>query len=151
MLLYVMRHGDAVQFAPTDAQRLLSDYGREQAARMLEHFRQQLPSRVIASPYLRAQETCRIVCDGLGIQAFETVAGITPEADPLTVIRLLQAYENESLLMVSHQPLVSSLLGLLIDGDIAGGYMMGTASVACLQLNHASPGQATLLWLQHAG
>ena len=150
MLLYIMRHGDAVQFAKTDAERSLSDLGRGQAARMVPHFTQQLPSRVIASPYLRAQQTCDIVCNGLGITGFDTVNGITPDDDPFEVMRLLIPHEKETLLMVSHQPLVSSLVGLLVDGTVAGGYMMGTASVACLSLDVVSPGQATLQWLRHA-
>jgi phosphohistidine phosphatase SixA len=51
--------------------------------------------------------------------------------------------------MVSHQPLVGALLGLLVEGDMAGGYMMGTASVALLSCPHVGVGQARLHWLQH--
>lgn len=151
MLLYVMRHGDAIQFARTDAERPLSPLGQRQAARMVGHIRDALPSRVIASPYLRAQQTCGIVCEGLGIAQFDTINGITPDNDPLAVMRLLQEYEQHTLLMVSHQPLVSALVALLVDGDINGGYSMGTASVACLQLDQVGPGQGQLKWLRHAG
>lgn len=150
MLLYVMRHGDAVQFARTDAERPLSDWGREQASKMVPHLTQCLPTRIIASPYLRAQQTARIVCDGLKVESFETVTGITPESDPFLALRQLQAFENEVLLMVSHQPLVSSLIGLLVDGHLAGGYMMGTASIAHLSLDMVGPGHARLEWLRHA-
>lgn len=150
MQLYIMRHGDAIQYARTDAERPLSDLGRRQAEAMAQCFKTVPPSRIIASPYLRAQQTCSIVCEALGNKTFETVDGITPDVDPLGVVRLLQPYENETLLMVSHQPLVSALIGLLVQGDMAGGYMMGTASVAFLQMDTPGAGQATLQWLRHA-
>ena len=103
-----------------------------------------------ASPYLRAQQTCAIVCESLGIKHFDTVDGITPDVDPNGVIQLLQSYESETLLMVSHQPLVGSLVSLLVQGNMEGGFMMGTASVACLQLDQLGAGQAALQWLRHA-
>lgn len=150
MRLYIMRHGDALQFARTDAERPLSERGRRQASSMVPCFSAWLPEKVIASPYVRAQQTCSIVCEGLGISRFDTVEGITPDCDPHDALRVLQRYENEGvLLMVSHQPLVSALVALLVDGAINGGYMMGTAAVACLEADHLSPGQATLQWLRH--
>lgn len=152
MLLYIMRHGDAVSFARTDAERSLSELGARQAANMVSCFQEVPPARVIASPYLRAQQTCSIVCEGLGVGQFDTVNGITPDVDPHAVVRLLQDYEQEpSLLMVSHQPLVSALIALLVDGSTTGGYAMGTASVACLDMEIPAAGQATLQWLRHAG
>lgn len=151
MHLYIMRHGDAIPFARTDAERPLSETGCRQAAAMASCFLPMLPARVIASPYLRAQQTCSIVCESLGIRHFDTVDGITPDVDPHAVVRLLQDYQHEeSLLMVSHQPLVSTLIALLVDGSMAGGYMMGTASVACLHMDMLEAGQATLQWLRHA-
>ena len=150
MDLYVMRHGDAVMQARADAERPLSELGERQAALMVPHMQTLLPTRVIASPYLRAQQTARIVCDGLGLSGFDTVETITPEGDPFQVLRMLEDYEQDVLLMVSHQPLVGALLGLLVDGDLAGGHMMGTASVACLRLDVPGPGQADLAWLRHA-
>lgn len=149
MQLYIMRHGDAVMHARTDAERPLSETGRQQAAAMVNHIRDLLPARVIASPYLRAQQTARIVCDGLGIPEFETVEHITPESDPFIALRQIERCQSDSLLMVSHQPLVGALLGLLVEGDMAGGYMMGTASVALLSCPHVGVGQARLHWLQH--
>lgn len=150
MRLYVMRHGDAIQYARTDAERPLSELGRRQAAGMVCHLQDEPPARVIASPYVRAQQTCSIVCEGLGIDRFETVPGITPDSDPVQVVKLLERYDGNSLLMVSHQPLVSTLIALLVDGSISGGYMMGTASIACLEFEMVGNGQAHLQWLCHA-
>lgn len=150
MYLYIMRHGDAIQYARTDAERPLSEQGRRQAASMVPCFNRR-PERVIASPYVRAQQTSAIVCEGLGIEGFETVEGIIPDGDPHEVVRLLRRYESDDvLLMVSHQPLVSALIALLVDGVVNGKYMMGTASVACLQTEVIAPGQATLQWLRHS-
>lgn len=151
MQLYIMRHGDALQYARTDAERPLSDLGRRQAAAMASCFLAVPPTRIICSPYLRAQQTCSILCEALGNKSFDTVDGITPDVDPMRVVHLLQPYSSETLLMVSHQPLVSALIGLLVQGDMASGYMMGTASVAFLQMDTPGVGQATLHWLRHAG
>lgn len=150
MRLYVMRHGDAIPYARTDAERTLSELGRRQAARMVRHLLSEPPTRVIASPYVRAQQTCSIVCEGLGIDHFETVPGITPDNDPFQVVKLLQRYDTSRLLMVSHQPLVSTLIALLVDGNITERYMMGTASIACLDSEVLGIGQAHLQWLCHA-
>ena len=149
MRLYIMRHGDAIQYARTDAERPLSEVGRAQAAHMVPHIRLEPPLRVIASPYLRAQQTARIVCDGLGIASFETVDNIIPDSDPFDALRAIDLHQDDPLLMVSHQPLVGALLGLLLDGHVDGGHMMGTASVALLSCPHVSPGQGQLQWLQH--
>lgn len=149
MQLYIMRHGDAVQYARTDAERPLSELGRQQVARMLEHIRLKPPVRVIASPYLRAQQTARILCDGLGIVPLETVDGITPDSDPFEALKQIDLHQADPLLMVSHQPLVGSLLGLLLEGSVSAGQMMGTASVALLSCDQVGPGLASLQWLQH--
>ncbi|NPU93410.1 MAG: phosphohistidine phosphatase SixA [Gammaproteobacteria bacterium] len=149
MQLYIMRHGDAVQYARTDADRPLSDLGRQQVVRMLDHIRLKPPVRVIASPYLRAQQTARILCDGLGIVPLETVDGITPDNDPFEALKKIEQYQADPLLMVSHQPLVGSLLGVLLEGSVSAGQMMGTGSVALLSCPCIGAGQAQLQWLQH--
>lgn len=149
MQLYIMRHGDALLHARTDAERPLSDKGRRQAAAMVNHFLPALPGRVIASPYLRAQETCSIICEGLRIRQFDTVDGITPDDDPFSAIRLLQNHETDTLLMVSHLPLVASLVSLLVDGHLQGDYRMGTASLALLEADTLAIGMARLRWLRH--
>jgi len=150
MQLYIMRHGDALMQAQTDAERPLSDHGKAQVAKMVPHLEHLIPANVIASPYLRAQQTARIVCDGLGLKGFEIQDTITPEGDPFAVLRLLESRRDDSLLLVSHQPLVGILLGLLVDGDMASGYMMGTASVAAMNMSYVGPGQAELAWLRHS-
>ena len=152
MQLYVMRHGDALMQAPTDAQRPLSDRGRQQVNGMVDHLLPVLPTCVIASPYVRAQQTANLICDGLGLSSHQLQQAdyITPDSDPFRVLRELEPYSREVLLMVSHQPLVGTLLSLLLDGVLVGDYMMGTASLACLQLENIGAGQAQLQWLRHA-
>lgn len=149
MRFYIMRHGDAISHARTDAERPLSDKGRAQVAQMAEHFQAERPARVVASPYLRAQQTARLLCDALGIGHFDTVEDITPDSDPFAALAALEPHAVDGLLMVSHQPLVGSLLGLLVEGAMTEGGVMGTASVAALQLPQLGVGLAQMQWLRH--
>lgn len=151
MLLYIMRHGDALSQAKTDAERPLSDFGKSQAQTMVQCFAELPPTRLIASPYLRAQETAKIVKNGLvnlgtDLQ-LETVEFITPNKPAGAVIKKLEQFPSERLLMVSHQPLVGTLLTLLTEGH-SMGYPVNTASVACLELDELGIGMATLRWLK---
>ena len=125
MQLYIMRHGDAVMQAPTDAQRPLSDRGRKQVAAMARHFLPLLPTRVLVSPYIRAQQTAAILCESLVLNGGQLRHAdfITPDGDPFQVVQELEPYSSDVLLMVSHQPLVGTLLSLLLDGALTGDYM----------------------------
>ena len=152
MQLYIMRHGDAVMQAPTDAQRPLSEKGRRQVASMAGFLKPLLPTRVLVSPYIRAQQTASILCESLAINTdkLQHADYITPDGDPFQVVRELESHSSEILLIVSHQPLVGTLLSLLLDGGLTGDYMMGTASLASMELDHIGAGQARLNWLRHA-
>lgn len=151
MQLYVMRHGDAIRVAPTDADRPLSPLGEHQALTMVESMLEAPPERLLASPYLRAQQTARIVQRGLsehGITlSIETVDYITPDDSPSDVVRLLSQYNDECILMVSHQPLVGCLVTLLSEGHTMGAPML-TASIANLTMDQIGVGMATLEWIK---
>jgi phosphohistidine phosphatase len=76
---------------------------------------------------------------------------ITPDEDPVVVLTELKAWENNAaILLVSHQPLVSMPISLLVDGHIGTPIPMGTCSIACLETDCLEPGNASLTWLKHA-
>lgn len=158
--LYVMRHGDALMNAPQDSLRPLSRLGHEQAVESSRYLKSRLPESnpidlVLISPYLRAQETAKNLVDCLAYEGKQvTCDGITPNDNPDDVIALLSGYlaesANESVLMVSHQPLVSALIGRLVTGNYHDGAPMGTASIACLEMSTVGIGMAELSWLKHS-
>jgi len=157
--LYIMRHGDALMKAPRDSLRPLSQLGHDQAVDTAKHLHSHLHLHldsalglVLASPYLRAQETTEHMVAGIGYaNKVVTNDEITPNDSPDSVIRLLSNYESfGSVLMVSHQPLVSALIGRLVSGHYHEGPPMGTASIVCLDMPTVGIGMANLEWVKHS-
>jgi phosphohistidine phosphatase len=106
--------------------------------------------RVLASPYRRAQQTAQCVLLALPGKSLSTFGWLTPDDDPQLAIDELAKLHDSEVLLVSHQPLVSALAGMLVDGDYRGGPPMGTASLAELELSMVAPGSARLIALRHA-
>lgn len=134
MKLWVLRHGEAEQRANTDPQRRLTDHGREQVLRSAARLLGQPLQAIIASPYVRAQQTAALVHDTLGFaQPVITVPWLTPESDVRQVISELERLALEHVLLVSHQPLVGALVGMLEHGHLQQPVPMTTASLAALE------------------
>jgi len=151
MKLLVLRHGQAEARAARDEQRALTDAGRRDVARVIDASHPVLEGleALWVSPYLRAQQTARIAIDRLQWSGRAiTLDGLTPEASLAPLYSELQACKARSLLLVSHQPLVGSLLDELCGKD-PGHHPMGTASLACVNLEVAAPGLGNLEWLRH--
>lgn len=136
MKLLILRHGKAQATAERDADRQLTEQGQVQVRAQASAHRHLFADvqRVFVSPYLRAQQTFQVLDQALAGQSLpapETVDWLTPEADVAAVCEQLQAVADQSVLLVSHQPLVSELVAYL-SGD--GLLSMGTASLAHLEL-----------------
>ena len=151
MKVWVLRHGEAEAHARSDDQRQLTDHGRKQVLKSAGHLLGQPLQLILASPYVRAQQTAALVHQALGFdKQVVTVPWLTPESDPDRVIAELDALGVEEVLLVSHQPLVGQLVGLLVDGNRQAAAPMGTASLAELKGEHSLAGLMTLLSLRHA-
>lgn len=147
MKLWVLRHGEAHNQAPTDAERELTVAGRAEVLHSASHLQGVALDAIYASPYVRAQQTARLVHDALGHpEPIRTVPWLTPDQSPNAVITQLQAMKLENVLLVSHQPLVSALLGVLDNHE----HPMGTASLAELDGDWPLAGLMTLASLRHA-
>ena len=154
MRLYVLRHGQAEFRAPgsyDDCDRRLTDRGRGEVAAMLEQNSAAIEGvdLILASPYVRTQQTAEYVCDNYTGAAFETWPELVPEADILLLAERLQSLSAQRVLLVSHQPLVGMLISWLC-GHESGRYPMDTASLAALQVEHLAGGLSECLWLRHA-
>ena len=68
MKLWVLRHGQAESHAPTDAQRNLTAHGREEVLGSAAHLIGQSIAAILASPYVRAQQTAQLVREALGFE-----------------------------------------------------------------------------------
>lgn len=149
--LYIMRHGEAQIWASRDADRALTERGRADvlgAARYLADRAEPIESFWV-SPLRRARETAELVNRTLGREAEPEVSeSLTPEADCDALCEQLYQSGAESLLLVSHMPLVGELLHRLA-GEEPGRYPMGTASLACLTGDLLAPDLMSLAWLRH--
>lgn len=148
--LWLLRHGEAQAQARSDAERELTTQGRaevRQAARLLQG---RALGAIIASPYVRAQQTATLVHQVLGFSgAIQTVPWLTPDSDPREVLAQLGGFDSGELLLVSHQPLVGALAGLLINGHRQQPVAMRTASLAELEGDDLIAGLMDLRRLVH--
>ncbi|MCU7645272.1 phosphohistidine phosphatase SixA [Pseudomonas piscis] len=148
MRLWVLRHGQAEAHAATDAERNLTAHGRQQILASAAQLIGQPIAGILASPYVRAQQTAHLVREALGFEGeVRTVSWLTPDTNPLRALEQLDSAEN--LLLVSHQPLVGSLIGLLQHGHLRDPQAMDTASLAELAGDWPLAGAMTLVRVDH--
>ena len=124
MKIFIMRHGEAEVVSSSDEARHLTDYGRKQSILQGQWLKNHLNStalsvqKVIVSPYVRAQETFELVNLALDniLNDVETWSGVTPYGNATLVadyLSVLQKQGVESVLLVSHLPLVGSIVSEL--------------------------------------
>lgn len=152
MKLWILRHGEAQNRARTDAERELTDNGRAEVLSSAATLMGQPLHWIIASPYVRAQQTAELVRQALGFsEAVVTVPWLTPDSDPRKVLDNLDLYASDNVLVVSHQPLVGSLIGLAVHGSLQQAEPMHTASLAELEADFPLAGAMELIKVRHPG
>ena len=149
MKLLVMRHGEATPPVEKDASRALTTRGHAQARAAAEHVLLRLmsngevqPEILLASPYLRAQETAMEVQVLLPEVNIETAEYLTPEASPVKLIDYLKLRSERCVMLVSHQPLVS----LLIEYTTGQQIGMDTANVVFIETEFNAGQRGELKW-----
>jgi phosphohistidine phosphatase len=151
MKVWILRHGEAQARARSDADRELTAHGREQVLHSAGHLLGKPQLKIIASPYVRARQTAELVRQALGFtEPVVIVPWLTPDSDPKQVLSHLDAHAAQEILLVSHQPLVGSLIGLAVHGSTQQAEPMGTASLAELSGELPLAGAMELLSLRHA-
>ncbi len=120
MEIYLLRHGIAADAKPgqPDAERALTDEGREKLRRVLKRAREAgvTLDAVLSSPYVRAMETARIAKDTLGYEGeIERVNELVPERSPYDAWEVIRAHKaDDAILLAGHEPLMSSLAAFLL-------------------------------------
>lgn len=150
MKLWLLRHGEAQAYQLHDAERQLTDLGRQQVVQAAGFLRGIAFDRVLCSPYIRARQTAELLCATLELSgSIEIVPWLTPEDDVRAVTRKLDGYSVEKLLVVGHQPLLGALAGWLTEADRLHSVPMDTASVVCLDGEFVGAGTMQLCSVQH--
>lgn len=150
MKLWLLRHGEAEPRARTDAERNLNEAGRLEVRDSAAHLQGRNLQAILVSPYNRAQQTAEIVRQVLGFSGtLETVPWLTPESDPDDALLYLGRRSEAEILLVTHQPLVGALGGLLVNGRRDTSLPMATASLAELEGEGVAIGLMSLCALHH--
>ncbi|AUH00141.1 phosphohistidine phosphatase SixA [Prodigiosinella confusarubida] len=142
MQVLIMRHGDAVPDAASDALRPLSARGCNETHQMAAWLNNQAIDidRVLVSPYLRARQTLQAVRSTLPLpEEDECLPELTPGGDAKLISYYLQTLAKEGtggVLIISHLPLVGYLVASLCPGETAP--MFATSAVACVNLEAES-------------
>ena len=119
MLVTIMRHGEAVYRALSDAERPLTERGRAEvhlgARQLLAHCRSAglaPPDTLLHSPYRRTTETASIVGGELSLTPV-VLKELAPGYAPAEIEKAQEVSHSDAdghILLVSHQPLVSLLV-----------------------------------------
>lgn len=123
MELYLLRHGIAEDSSPTgrDADRALTAEGKRKLKEILRVAGQAdlRPTLIITSPYRRARETAAIAVKSLDYTG-ELVESnsLVPNAHPQELWEEVRVHRSEQkLLLVSHEPLLSSAAAFLLNSS----------------------------------
>ncbi|MDX2092373.1 MAG: phosphohistidine phosphatase SixA [Kofleriaceae bacterium] len=118
MRIYLVRHGDAVpeEEAGSDRDRWLSARGREHARVLGRLLREQRvePDVILSSPLPRAVQTAELLAQSLDYLGIVTsLRCLEPSAQPRVAATEIMA-RGVSVLVVSHEPAISSLGAYLL-------------------------------------
>jgi len=115
--LWIMRHGLAESNFDTDFNRALSGVGALQAKDIAFQLKNEesLPKEMLVSPFRRTQETAAVIHEILELSnPFETEDMLVHFADHKLLGDFLLAANKESLIVVSHMPIVARLTQYLV-------------------------------------
>jgi phosphohistidine phosphatase len=151
MKLYFLRHelaADRHEWKGSDADRPLTEGGIERmkrSAAMMAGLGLELEA-ILSSPLTRARQTASIVAEALDVQnklLFDDRLGDGFDMNALAKI-LLDHTGSESLMLVGHEPGLSSTISVLIGG---GRIVCKKGGLACVKLPEPASLQGELLWL----
>ena len=158
MKLIVMRHGEAEASNTTDKTRNLTSYGKRQAKDAGQWLSSNLLVNnhidlALVSPYSRTQQTYECLNLGLKITRKIELTELVPNATPKVTHRVLDKilYDNpelETVILVSHMPLISFLLDELLLSQ--HGSLFDTSSMAIIDYDiNSSSGRLVAFYHPH--
>lgn len=153
MRLYVVRHGEAEPPSRSDAERPLTERGRNDVRGLWKALaaRGEAPTRIISSPYVRAAQTAAEIATIFNTQVAATSELLVPEARPQELFDwLLSQPLQDGMMLVSHMPLVSLVVGRLAEGADAR-VPMSVGAVALLDIEVPATAGGRLVWLRAPG
>lgn len=148
MRLTLIRHGEAGDDAPRDALRSLTLRGRASVQRVGRALRRRGGDFTVfvSSPLVRALQTAEMVAAEVGYGGRLLVSeALVPEAAVERTLDLIRSLANEdSVALVAHEPILSSLAGKLTGK--ARYPSLRKAEALRFRLRDGLDGQAELRW-----
>lgn len=126
MNLFFLRHGIAVEYgasgAARDSARPLSEEGLAKTREIVGAVKKMDFSfdAILSSPYARARQTAEIAAEVLGFsKKIQFTVNLTPQGTSRKLVDELNDKYGalENILLVGHEPQLSSLIGLMISGS----------------------------------
>lgn len=121
MILYVLRHGEAVERSDglSDEWRYLTEQGRADINKVIERVAENghKPRLILSSPLVRAVQTAEIAAGQACRKNRTLIAGLLqPDGDKEELIRyILRHRDAKRVMVVGHEPLLGSLVASLLD------------------------------------
>lgn len=136
MEIYLVRHGIAEDSASSDFERRLTAEGAQKAQAVAKAFRKRVNSveAIFHSPLLRAQETADIFGQEFQLSTNE-MRGLKPTDHPEVALDEIRRTNLDKLLIVGHEPNLSHLAMLLIDGRSKAIFSFKKAGIAGIEWN----------------
>ena len=156
MKLYILRHGEAGKRLPVgskDSERALTVTGKQEVEKVAKAL-QELDIKfdfVATSPLKRAYQTADIVAKTLKMKKgkMEGWDELKPEGKrPELYRRLSQFKQQSSVLVVGHEPYLSTMIHEIVFGNGAGNIVLKKAGLARVEVTSFQPKtKAELRWL----
>lgn len=142
MLIFLLRHGKAEANAESDQARALTQDGIHRNESVIQQFKLLSPivDRMLTSPYLRAQQTAAAVSSLFRNLSGEDCNALVPDTDVEVLLDFIEKSEVQNLLLIGHNPLLSNLLSLLVDGTVDTNRQLGTSTLVCVAIDLIAPG-----------
>jgi phosphohistidine phosphatase len=150
MDLWLLRHAAAQGVAASgrDDERALTAEGAARAAAVARGLAVLAPTIevVLSSPYRRARETAEAAARALGVEGVVESSALEPGSAASEVVRQLSASPWSRVLLVGHEPLLGSVVGLVVFGDERLGVPVRKASAARLSWKAGAAGTLEALF-----
>lgn len=155
MDLFFLRHGKAFDRSPKfrpDSIRPLTPEGEEEMRKVARGIKRlDIEFDVIlTSPYLRASRTAEIFHEVVKCGKLHTTEAMTPDAEPAAIVHEIEEKYSkaESIVVVGHEPHMSTLMSLLLSGRTDLSIDFKKAGFAKFCIDHLKAGRcACLKWL----
>lgn len=149
MRIVLVRHAEAESpHLKVDSERALTAHGLSQAEETGAWLASFLdgPLVLACSPFRRARETAALIQQALPQASLRIVDHLTPGDEVRQALAAIETVSvGDTLIVVSHMPLIAGLASWLSDGVMGGGQPFGLAEARAYELELPGPGQAKLV------